>query len=97
MTTLRELYLRYFNAYEGGILAENGNLSELVRIDVANCGLTGEIPPEIGKLQKLDTLFVFLNALSGSLTVELGNLASLKSMDLSENMLMGEIHPRLLS
>lgn len=91
LSTLRELYLGYFNAYEGGIPAEIGNLSELVRIDAANCGLTGEIPPEIGKLQKLDTLFLQVNALSGSLTVELGNLASLKSMDLSNNMLTGEI------
>ncbi|KAF7828574.1 leucine-rich repeat receptor-like serine/threonine-protein kinase BAM1 [Senna tora] len=91
LTSLRELYIGYFNTYEGGIPPEIGNLSELVRFDAANCGLTGEIPPELGKLQKLDTLFLQVNGLSGSLTPELGNLKSLKSMDLSNNMLTGEI------
>ncbi|KAJ7944586.1 Leucine-rich receptor-like protein kinase family protein [Quillaja saponaria] len=91
LTNLRELYIGYYNTYDGGIPPEMGNMSELVRLDAANCGLTGEIPPELGKLQKLDTLFLQVNALSGSLTPEIGNLKSLKSMDLSNNMLAGEI------
>ncbi|KAJ8765456.1 hypothetical protein K2173_014578 [Erythroxylum novogranatense] len=91
LTKLQELYIGYYNTYDGGLPPEIGNLSELVRFDAANCGLTGEIPPEIGKLQKLDTLFLQVNALSGSLTPELGALKSLKSMDLSNNMLTGEI------
>ncbi|KAK8716571.1 hypothetical protein V6N13_043877 [Hibiscus sabdariffa] len=91
LTTLRQLYIGYFNTFEGGLPPEIGNLSELVRFDAANCMLSGEIPPEIGKLQNLDTLFLQVNALSGSLTPELGTLKSLKSMDLSNNMFTGEI------
>ncbi|KAI4315122.1 hypothetical protein L6164_027966 [Bauhinia variegata] len=91
LTSLRELYLGYYNTYENGIPPEIGNLSALVRLDAANCGLTGEIPPELGKLQNLDTLFLQVNALSGSLTPELGKLKTLKSIDLSNNMLAGEI------
>ncbi|XP_058765151.1 leucine-rich repeat receptor-like serine/threonine-protein kinase BAM1 [Vicia villosa] len=91
LTSLRELYLGYYNTYEGGIPPEIGNLSEMVRLDAAYCGLTGEVPAELGKLQKLDTLFLQVNALSGSLTPELGNLKSLKSMDLSNNGFTGEV------
>ncbi|XWS45079.1 hypothetical protein CRYUN_Cryun15aG0105800 [Craigia yunnanensis] len=91
LTKLQQLYIGYFNSFEGGLPLEIGNLSELVRFDAANCMLSGGIPPEIGKLQKLDTLFLQVNALSGSLTPELGTLKSLKSMDLSNNMLAGEI------
>ncbi|XP_061351644.1 leucine-rich repeat receptor-like serine/threonine-protein kinase BAM1 [Gastrolobium bilobum] len=91
LTSLRELYIGYYNTYDGGIPPEIGNLSELVRLDAAYCGLSGEIPAEMGKLQNLDTLFLQVNALSGSLTPELGNLKSLKSMDLSNNMLAGEV------
>ncbi|KAF1874691.1 hypothetical protein Lal_00007305 [Lupinus albus] len=91
LTSLRELYIGYYNNYAGGIPPEIGNLSELVRLDAAYCGISGEIPVEIGKLQKLDTLFLQVNALSGTLTPELGNLKSLKSMDISNNKLWGEI------
>ncbi|XP_045814009.1 leucine-rich repeat receptor-like serine/threonine-protein kinase BAM1 [Trifolium pratense] len=91
LTSLRELYIGYYNTYTGGIPPQIGNLTELIRLDAAYCGLSGEIPSEMGKLQKLDTLFLQVNALSGSLTWELGNLKSLKSMDLSNNMLTGEI------
>lgn len=91
LTSLRELYIGYYNGYDGGLPPEIGNLTELVRLDAASCGLSGEIPPEIGKLQKLDTLFLQVNSLSGSLTKEVGQLKSLRSMDLSNNMLSGEI------
>ncbi|KAI3442352.1 Protein kinase domain-containing protein [Psidium guajava] len=91
LTTLRELYLGYYNSYDGGLPPEIGNLTELVRLDAANCGLTGEIPPEISKLQNLDTLFLQVNAFAGSLTPQLGSLKSLKSLDLSNNVFSGEI------
>ncbi|KAK4760922.1 hypothetical protein SAY87_005815 [Trapa incisa] len=91
LTSLKELYVGYYNIFEGGLPPEIGNLSELVRLDAASCGLSGEIPAEIGKFHKLDTLFLQVNFLSGSLTLELGQLSSLNSMDLSNNMLTGEI------
>uniref|UniRef100_A0A803L1Y4 non-specific serine/threonine protein kinase n=2 Tax=Chenopodium quinoa TaxID=63459 RepID=A0A803L1Y4_CHEQI len=91
LTSLKELYIGYFNAYSGGVPPEIGNLTELVRFDGANCGLSGELPAELGRLQKLDTLFLQVNTLSGSLPNELGSLNSLKSMDLSNNLFSGEI------
>ena len=74
LTKLRELYIGYYNNYEGRIPSEIGNLLSLVWLDAANCELSGEIPPEIGKLKKLDTLFLQVNGLTGSLTMELSEL-----------------------
>ncbi|XP_008787754.2 leucine-rich repeat receptor-like serine/threonine-protein kinase BAM1 [Phoenix dactylifera] len=93
LTSLRELYIGYFNSYQGSLPAAIGNLTSLVRLDAANCGLSGEIPPEMGNLQNLDTLFLQVNGLFGEITPELGKLRSLKSMDLSNNALAGEIPP----
>ncbi|EEE60014.1 hypothetical protein OsJ_12761 [Oryza sativa Japonica Group] len=91
LTSLRELYIGYYNSYSGGLPPELGNLTELVRLDAANCGLSGEIPPELGKLQNLDTLFLQVNSLAGGIPSELGYLKSLSSLDLSNNVLTGEI------
>ncbi|KAK1316654.1 hypothetical protein QJS10_CPA05g01641 [Acorus calamus] len=44
LSTLQQLYVSYFNSYDGGIPDEIGNLSNLVHLDMANCGLSGEIP-----------------------------------------------------
>ena len=49
LSSLKELYIGYYNGYSGGIPLEIGNLTELVRFDSANCGLYGEIPKELGK------------------------------------------------
>jgi Leucine-rich repeat (LRR) protein len=91
LSTLKELYIGYYNSYAGGLPAELGNLSNLVRLDAANCGLSGEIPPELGQLKNLDTLFLQVNEFSGTLPVELGSLSSLKSLDLSNNALTGKL------
>ncbi|KAG8098358.1 hypothetical protein GUJ93_ZPchr0013g36776 [Zizania palustris] len=91
LTSLRELYIGYYNSYSGGLPPELGNLTDLVRLDAANCGLSGEIPPELGKLQNLDTLFLQVNGLTGGIPSELGYLKSLSSLDLSNNVLTGEI------
>ncbi|KAG6489582.1 hypothetical protein ZIOFF_050857 [Zingiber officinale] len=91
LTALRELYIGYYNSYQGSLPPEIGNLSALVRLDAANCGLSGLIPPEMGQLQNLDTLFLQVNGLSGEIPPELGQLKNLKSVDLSNNALTGEI------
>ncbi|KAE8807644.1 Receptor protein kinase CLAVATA1 [Hordeum vulgare] len=91
LTSLRQLYIGYYNNYSGGIPAELGNMTELVRLDAANCGLSGEIPPELGNLAKLDTLFLQVNGLTGGIPPVLGRLGSLSSLDLSNNALSGEI------
>ncbi|CAN1225839.1 Leucine-rich repeat receptor-like serine/threonine-protein kinase BAM3 [Linum grandiflorum] len=91
LTSLRQLYLGYFNQFSGGIPAEIGNLISLVHLDLAQCKLQGSIPPELGKLVELDTLFLQTNDLTGLIPPQLGNLSNLKTLDLSNNILTGGI------
>uniref|UniRef100_A0ACD5TW51 Uncharacterized protein n=1 Tax=Avena sativa TaxID=4498 RepID=A0ACD5TW51_AVESA len=91
LSTLRELYLGYFNSFTGGIPPELGRLQQLVRLDMASCGISGKIPPEVANLTSLDTLFLQINALSGRLPPEIGAMGALRSLDLSNNLLVGEI------
>lgn len=81
----------YYNSFNSSIPASFGNLTKLVRLDMADCGLVGCIPPELGKLGQLDTMFLMLNGLEGPLPAQLGNLVSLRSLDLSYNNLTGVI------
>ncbi|KAK3005338.1 hypothetical protein RJ639_015951 [Escallonia herrerae] len=91
LTILRQLYLGYFNQFEGGIPIEFGKLVNLVHLDLSNCGLEGTIPSELGNLINLDTLFLQINQLTGTIPPQLGNLTRLKSLDLSNNGLTGGI------
>lgn len=91
LSQLQELYVGYYNVFDGGIPPEFGKLTNLVRLDMSACVLSGPIPPELGNLVNLDTMFLQVNSLSGPIPPELGNLKSLKSMDLSNNQLAGEI------
>ena len=54
-------------------------------------GLTGRIPPDIGKLGGLLVLWTKENQLSGEIPRELGNLRNLTQMNLKSNRLSGEI------
>ncbi len=58
-------------------------------------GLTGSIPPELGRLAGLRSLDLSVNRLTGAIPPELGRLAGLKSLNLSANRLMGAIPPEL--
>ena len=58
-------------------------------------GLTGSIPPELGRLAGLKSLDFSDNRLTGSIPPELGELAGLRSLDLSFNRLTGSIPPEL--
>ena len=58
-------------------------------------GLSGSIPPEIGKLAHLEHLSLDGNDLSGRIPQELGSLANLRRLDLSGNALTGPIPPEL--
>ncbi|CAI9279878.1 unnamed protein product [Lactuca saligna] len=57
LTNLQQLYLGHYNGYTGGIPLEIGNLSSLIHLDAANCGLSDEVPSEIEKLQNRDTVW----------------------------------------
>ena len=54
-------------------------------------GLTGPIPPEIGNLTNLTTLWLWENQLTGSIPPEIGNLTNLEQLVLHDNQLTGEI------
>ena len=57
--------------------------------------LTGEIPPELGKLSNLEGLALWSNDLNGEIPPELGKLSNLKYLALWGNSLSGEIPPEL--
>ncbi|KAL2241951.1 receptor protein kinase CLAVATA1-like [Sesamum indicum] len=88
---LQELYLGYYNTYEGGIPPEFGSISTLRLLDLGMCNLTGEIPASLGNLKHLHSLFLQVNNLTGEIPSELSGLVSLMSLDLSINYLSGEI------
>ena len=78
---------------------EEGRVTELL---LAENGLNGEIPPELGDLTSLEVLDLGgggfdwdENRLSGEIPPELGNLANLKLLDLSYNRFSGGIPPEL--
>ena len=57
--------------------------------------LTGEIPPELGRLSSLQVLRLMFNQLAGEIPSQLGDLSSLRELDLSGNRLTGAIPPEL--
>ena len=64
-------------------------------LDVQGNQLHGEIPPEIGDLDKVTHLSLWANQFSGSIPAEIGDMASLQWAALGINELTGEI-PREL-
>ncbi len=58
-------------------------------------GLKGTIPPELGRLDKLEKLWLYGNELEGTIPPELGGMESLELLDLSHNELAGPIPPEL--
>ena len=67
----------------------------MVRLELRDNGLTGEIPPELGDLEKLEWLCLNGNGLSGEIPPQLGGLASLTMLALARNDLSGRIPPEL--
>ena len=63
-------------------------------IDLSNNQLTGPLPPELGNLTSLQSLYLFANRLT-AIPPELGNLPNLQDLQLSFNQLTGPI-PREL-
>ena len=65
------------------------------RLLLADNGLKGSIPPELGNLGALQTLALRKNVLSGSIPSELGRLGALRFLDLGNNSLSGPIPKEL--
>ncbi|XP_026663417.2 putative kinase-like protein TMKL1 [Phoenix dactylifera] len=64
---------------------------QLLSIRLPASSLAGSIPPEIGDLSSLQSLYLGVNSLSGALPLELGNSPSLSDVDLSGNSLSGAL------
>ena len=62
---------------------------------LAGLGLNGRIPPELGRLDRLELLSLQRNRLTGGIPPELGDLANLKQLNLSFNALTGAVPPEL--
>jgi Leucine-rich repeat (LRR) protein len=75
-----------------GVTCDMGHVRGL---SLANQNLSGSIPPELGDLAFLLTLWLYGNQLSGTIPPELGNLANLQVLVLEENQLSGTIPPEL--
>ncbi len=75
-----------------GITVEEGRVTE---VHLGGNALNGSIPLELGNLENLKDLWLFMNNLSGTIPSELGNLINLESLHLEENQLTGSIPPEL--
>ena len=80
------------DAWHGVSTDESGRVQWL---ELWRNGLTGEIPPELGALAKLESLSLLRNGLTGKIPPELGALASLEWLYLGVNDLTGEIPSEL--
>lgn len=65
--------------------------NRVTRLDLGNANLIGSLVPELGKLERLQYLELYINNLTGSIPKELGGLKSLVSLDLYHNNFTGSI------
>ena len=76
-------------------IAIDGTPPRVVTLSLKNRLLSGILPPTLGRLDALRTIYLADNALEGEIPPELGNLASLISLNLEKNDLEGAIPPEL--
>ncbi|KAL2543399.1 Leucine-rich repeat (LRR) family protein [Abeliophyllum distichum] len=69
--------------------------NRVTRLDLGNAKLSGKLVPDLGKLERLQYLELYMNNLVGPIPGELGKLKSLISLDLYHNNLTGSIPPSL--
>ena len=65
--------------------------SRVTKIKLQKRGLNGQIPAELGRLDRLQELWLYSNDLSGSIPPELGALPDLRWLFVSSNKLRGQI------
>lgn len=65
----------------------------VVSLNVSFVPLFGEIPPEIGRLDKLVNLTLAADNLTGEIPVEIGNLTALVVFNISNNVNIGGNFP----
>ncbi|GER26382.1 receptor-like protein kinase [Striga asiatica] len=76
-----------------GVACDGGGY--VVNISLQGKGLSGEIPPEIGRLRGLTGLYLHFNKLQGVVPKEIANLTDLTDLYLDVNDLSGQIPPEI--
>ena len=74
---------------------ETDREGRVVSLDLGDNDLEGEIPAELGDLNRLRAVDLGGNRLRGTIPPELGRLTGVQTVDLSENSLTGDIPPDL--
>ncbi|KAJ4715571.1 Receptor-like kinase [Melia azedarach] len=67
------------------------NENSVIRVDLGNAALSGELVPDLGQLKNLQYLELYSNNISGQIPSALGNLTNLVSLDLYLNSFTGPI------
>ena len=79
-----------------GVTLNLGNMHpRVVGLELTEMGLTGRIPPELGGLERLESLDLSGNRLSGAIPPQLGELKRLEELRLDRNTLAGAVPPAL--
>ncbi|ONK60766.1 uncharacterized protein A4U43_C08F22390 [Asparagus officinalis] len=65
--------------------------NSVVRVDLGNANLSGQLVPQLGQLKNLQYLELYSNNIGGSIPTDLGNLKNLVSLDLYLNNFTGGI------
>ncbi|KAK4772145.1 hypothetical protein SAY86_013920 [Trapa natans] len=67
------------------------NDNSVIRVDLGNAALSGQLVPQLGTLKNLQYLELYSNNLTGPIPSDLGNLTNLVSLDLYLNSFTGPI------
>ncbi|KAF7820576.1 somatic embryogenesis receptor kinase 2 [Senna tora] len=67
------------------------NDNSVIRVDLGNAALSGQLVPQLGQLKNLQYLELYSNNITGPIPSDLGNLTSLVSLDLYLNSFTGPI------
>ncbi|CAI9787094.1 unnamed protein product [Fraxinus pennsylvanica] len=67
------------------------NDNSVIRVDLGNAALSGQLVPQLGQLKNLQYLELYSNNISGPIPSDLGNLTNLVSLDLYLNSFNGPI------
>ncbi len=71
------------------------DLARVVQVSLPDAGLSGQIPPELGRLDQLVELNLQNNQLTGPVPAELGRLGQLVKLNLQNNQLIGPVPAEL--
>ena len=72
-----------------------GSLKRVTKLELSRSGLTGRIPPALGRLSQLVSLNLSRNRLTGPIPPELGQLSQLRELRLWNNRLRGPVPAEL--